>query len=187
MIVNNAIELIKKLDGTVDVQELSDNDRKMLKKIESNRNDDVIPVVNEGLVECLKKDYCLVLLKTEEFRNPSKPTVLLITDKGRILGQELITSNDKEKYSNNKNVVFLSDNFIIFKPDNLSRNAGIEKQLFLLPSIPFPELDDIIDIEDVISCSPSTLGDEYLKGKYSYPNDPHLATILIAFSKKKLN
>jgi hypothetical protein len=184
MIVNNAIELIKKLDGTVDVQELSDDDRKMLKQIESHRKDDMIPVVNEGLVECLKKECCLVLLKTEEFRNPSKPTVLLITDKGRILGQELISPNDKKRYSNNDNVVFLSDNFIIFKPDNLKRSTGIEKQLFLLPSIPFPELDNIIDIEDVISCSPSTLGDEYLKDRYNYPDDPHLATILIAFSKK---
>jgi hypothetical protein len=61
----------------------------------------------------------------------------------------------------------------------------VEKQLFILPAIPFPELNDVTTISEVISCSPSTLGDKYLKDKYNYPDDPHLATIIVAFSKKE--
>ena len=185
MVVEEAIDIIEKLDGTVDVRKLSDDDKEALIKIESSRNNDIIPVLNKGLEECLSREFCLVLLKTEEFRIPSEPTVLLVTDSGRILGQEVISLEDKKKYSDNDKVVFLSNNFIIFKPDNMSRSVGVEKQLFILPSIPFPELNDVTTISDVISCSPSTLGDKYLKDKYNYPDDPHLATIIVAFSKKR--
>ncbi|AEG18104.1 hypothetical protein MSWAN_1083 [Methanobacterium paludis] len=184
MVVENAIKIIKSLKGVVDVQELSDEDRKTLLKIESSRKDDVVPVVNEGLDECLKKEFCLVMLKTEEFRNPSKPTVLLVTDKGRILGQELISPEDKKKYADRNDVYFLSNNFIVFKPDTMTRSVGVEKELFLLPSIPFPELNEIKEISNVVSGSPSTMGDAYIKNRCNYPDDPHLATILVAFSTK---
>ena len=185
MMVEEAINIIKGLNGTVDVQVLSDEDKAALTKIESSRDNDIIPVVNEGLSECLSKEFCLALLKTEEFRIPPEPTVLLKTDKGRILGHELISPEDKKKYVNNDNVVFLSNNFIIFKPDNIKRNDVIEKELFILPAIPFPELDEIVTISDVVSCSPSTLGDEYIRNRYNYPDDSHLATIIVAFSKKE--
>ena len=184
MVVENAIKIIKRLKGVLDVQELSKADKKALLKIESIKKDDVIPVVNEGLNECLKKEFCLVMLKTDEFRNPSKPTVLLVTDKGRILGRELISIEDKEKYSDQDNVYFLSNNFIVFKPDKMTRSAGIGKELFLLPTIPFPELNEIEEISDVISGSPSTMGDAYIKNKFSYPDNPRLATIIVAFNKK---
>ena len=184
MVVENAIKIIKRLKGVLDVQELSKTNKKALLKIESIRKDDIIPVVNEGLNECLKKEFCLVMLKTDEFRNPSKPTVLLVTDKGRILGRELISIEDKEKYSDQDNVYFLSNNFIVFKPDKMTRSAGIEKELFLLPTIPFPELNEIEEISDVISGSPSTMGDTYIKNKFSYPDNPRLATIIVAFNKK---
>ncbi len=184
MVVEEAIDIIKTLDGAIDVQELSEEDRKALMKIESSPNNDIIPVVNKGLNECLSREFCLVLLKTEDFRIPSKPTVLLITNSGRILAQELISPQDNRKYAHNDNVIFLSNNFIIFKPDKLTRSVG-EKELFILPAIPFPELNDVLTIKDVVSCSPSTLGDKYLKDKYNYPDDPHLATIIVAFSKKE--
>ena len=55
MLVEEAIEIIKDLNGAVDVQELSDEDKTALTKIESGRDNDIIPVVNEGLSECLSK------------------------------------------------------------------------------------------------------------------------------------
>ena len=185
MVLEEVIDIIKNLDGTVDVQKLSNEDKKTLIKIESSHDNDIIPVINKGLEECLSKEVCLVLLKSEEFRVPSEPTVLLVTDSGRILGQELISPEDREKYAHKDNVIFLSNNFIIFKPDNMTRSAVAEKELFILPAIPFPELDNVMAISDVVSCSPSTLGDEYIKNKYNYPDDPHLATIIVAFSKKR--
>ena len=184
MTVKSAVETIKKLKGVLDVQELSDDDKKALLEIESGRKGDMIPVVNEGLEECMKREFYLIILKNEEFRSPSIPTVLLVTDKGRILGQELISPDEKEKYQNRKDAYFLSSEFVIFKPDVGTRNMQKEKEFFLLPSIPFPELEEIEGISEVVSCSPSTEGDSYLKDKYGYPQDPHLATILVGFSTK---
>ena len=185
MAVENAVKMIKKLKGVLDVQELSKEDKKALLEIESSRKGDMIPVVNVGLEECMKQDFYLVVLKNTEFRSPPIPTVLLVTDKGRVLGQELISPEEKEKYQNRKDAYFLSPEFVIFKPDNSTRGTQREKEFFLLPSVPFPELEDIEGISDVVSCSPSTEGDSYLKDKYGYPQDPHIATILVGFSSKK--
>ena len=184
MVVKNAIKIINKLKGVLDVQKLSEEDKKALLEIESSRKGDMIPVVNTGLEECMKKDFYLVVLKNEEFRSPPIPTVLLVTDKGRILGQELISPDEKEKYQNRKDAYFLSPEFVIFKPDEATRSMQREKEFFLLPSVPFPELNNIEGIMDVVSCSPSTVGDSYLKDKYGYPQDPHIATILVGFSIK---
>lgn len=185
MIAKTAIDKIKKLKGVVDVKELNNEDRKVLIKSEFNRKGDIIPVVNTGLEECLKREYLLLLLKNPNFRCASEPTVLLITDKGRILGQEMISTEEKEEFQCREDVYFLSNDFVIFKIDRNTRRTGGEKQLFILPSIPFPELDEIENIEDVVSCSPSTAGDYYLKNKYNYPDDPDLATILVGFSEVK--
>lgn len=184
MVVGNAIKIIKNLKGVLDVQELSKKDKKALLEIESDRKEDLIPVVNTGLEECMKRTFYLVVLKDEEFRSPPIPTVLLVTDKGRILGQELISPEEKEKYQNRKDAYFLSPDFVIFKPDEETRSIQKEKEFFLLPSVPFPELEDKEGIIDVVSCSPSTRGDSYLKDKYRYPQDPHIATILVGFSVK---
>lgn len=185
MILEKARNIIKELKGVIDVRELSDEDKDALIEFELNRKRDIIPVINTGLEECLKREYLLLLLKNRDFRCAPNPTVLLITDKGRILGQELISPEEKEKYQCKNDVYFLSNDFIMFKSDKNAVRTGGEKQLFVLPSIPFPELEDIERIESVVSCSPSTAGDYYLKTKYGYPDDPNLATILVGFSEAK--
>ena len=185
MVVENAVKIIKKLKGVLDVQELSEEDNKALLEIESSRKGDMIPVVNTGLEECMKQDFYLVVLKNTDFRAPPIPTVLLVTDKGRILGKELLSLHEKEKYQNRKDTYFLSPEFVIFKPDESTRSMQKEKEFFLLPPVPFPELENIGGITDVVSCSPSTEGDSYLKDKYGYPQDPHIATILVGFSSKR--
>jgi len=184
MAVKNAIKIIGKLKGVLDVQKLSEEDKKALLEIEFSRKGDMLPVVNTGLEECMKKDFYLAVLKNEEFRSPPIPTVLLVTDKGMVLGQELISPDEKKKYQDRKDAYFLSPEFVIFKPDKTTRSMQREKECFLLPSVPFPELDNIDGILDVVSCSPSTAGDSYLKDKYGYPQDPHIATILVGFSIK---
>lgn len=184
-LVDNVVTFIKKLRGVLDVQRLSGEDSEALIKMESSREGDVIPVVNQGLKECLEKDFYLVLLKNESFRVAPTPTVLLITDRGRILGQELLSPKEKAIYQDRGDVYFLSEDFILFKPDKMLDRSLNEKEFFILPPVPFPELEKFDEISEVTSCSPSTVGDSYLKEKYDYPQDPHLATIIVGFSIKK--
>lgn len=184
-LIENVMLSIKKLKGVLDVQRLSDEDRRSLLEMESSRDGDVIPVINKGLEECLNREICLILLKNENFRIAPTPTVLLVTDKGRILGQELLSPKEKEIYHDRGDVYFLSDDFILFKPNKTLDRTLNEKEFFLLPPVPFPELEEFHEISEVISCSPSTMGDSYLKEKYGYPQDPHIATIIVGFSLKK--
>lgn len=185
MVVEEAINIIKGLKGVLGVEIVSEEDKKVLLGIETARNDDIIPVINQGLNECLNKEFCLVLFKTGEFRIPPRPTVILKTDHGRILGHELISDEDREKYVGRDDVYFLSTNFILFKPEK-GISGGIEKELFVLPPIPFPELNNISGISDIVSGTPSTKGDEYIKNRHGYTKDPSKATVLIGFSKKKM-
>ncbi|ADZ09271.1 hypothetical protein Metbo_1024 [Methanobacterium lacus] len=185
MFVDDAVNIVKCLKGVLGVQLLSKDAKGALLKIESFHEDDFIPVINEGLNKCLKREFCLVMFKTAEFRIPPEPTVILKTDTGKILGRELISNEDKENYSNRNDVIFLSNNFILFKPEKSKNRDVIEKQQFILPPIPFPELDELGEITDIISGTPSTMGDEYIKNIYGYPEDPKIATVLIGFSKKE--
>lgn len=185
MFVDDAVNIIKGLKGVLGVQLLSKENKEDLLKIESFHKDDIIPVINEGLNDCLNSEFCLVMFKTSEFRIPSEPTVVLKTDTGRILGQELISTEDRENYQNRDDVIFLSNNFILFKPEKISGRNINERQQFVLPPIPFPELNDVKGIFEVVSGTPSTKGDEYIKNSYGYPQDPKIATVLIGFSKKE--
>jgi hypothetical protein len=185
MVVEEAILTIKKLKGVLEVQKLSDGDRETILFMESRREGNVVPVVNEGLKECLKRDFCLALLKNENFRSATVPTVLLITDKGRILGRELFSPEEKERYQYRGDVYFLSEDFVLFKPNKALDRALNEKEFFVLPPVPFPELEGLDEVSEVISCSPSAMGDAYLKNEYGYPQDPLIASIIVGFSINK--
>ncbi|WP_431061597.1 hypothetical protein [Methanobacterium sp.] len=185
MIVENAIKTIKKMNGVIGVHELQNEDIKFLNDSEFSRKGDLIPVINAGLEECLKRDHILLLIKNSQFRCAPDPTVLLITNKGRILGHELLSDEEKERYQRREDVYFLSKEFVLFKMDKNTVRHGNEKQLFLLPPIAFPELNNIECIDSIVSCSPSTEGDHYLKNKYGYPDDSGLASIMVGFSEIK--
>lgn len=183
MVVERALQIVGKLDGVLDVQKLSDTNKKTLMKLESERKEDIIQVINEGLKECLKRDVSIVLFKNSHFRLPPVPTVLLVTDGGEVLGQEVLTMEDKLKFEDQADAIFISPDFVIFKP---RRNGFMshepQKQFFLLPPVPFQELDGVDGIMDVVSSSPSTNGDSYLKKEYGYPDDPKIASIIVGFS-----
>ena len=183
MLVERALQIVGKLEGVLDVQKLSDTNKKALLKLESERKGDIIPVTNEGLEECLKRDFSIVFFKNSHFRLPPVPTVLLVTDGGEVLGQEVLTMDDKLKFEDQDDAIFISPDFVIFKP----RRSGFmsrepQKQFFLLPPVPFQELDRLDGINDVVSSSPSTNGDSYLKKEYGHPDDPKIATIIVGFS-----
>lgn len=186
MVTKTAIGIINNLDGVINVHELSDEDRDAINKIESDREKDLIPVVNKGLNECLMRDVCLLVVKNTKYSNP--PTfshdMLLVTDKGRILGK-LLAPEDIEKYQGRDDVYFLSKDFILFKSDKTLSSRGQEKQFFLIPSAQFPELEDIEGVMDVVASSPSKTSYAYLGDKYGYGSDEATATLIVAFNKKE--
>lgn len=179
-VLNDVLDVINDLNGVLEVKQLSNEDILQIIDRESQRSKEIIPVFNEGIQECFKRDFCFVIFKKGYFRVPPTPTVLLTLD-GEILGHDIFTCEDKEKFSQDEDTMFLGDDFVIFK--DVLHNYNLEKgtEYFVLPPVPFPELD-ALNLDDVVSSSPSTSSDEYLKNKYSYGDDSSIATIIVSFN-----
>ncbi|RBQ22746.1 hypothetical protein ALNOE001_15870 [Candidatus Methanobinarius endosymbioticus] len=185
MVIKKVTDAIEKMDGIIKIEQLTNEDIRNMVDIEANRANDLIPVINEGLKECFRRDISIVLFKNSHFRTPSTPTLLLITEDGKILGHDIFTKEDKERFEKDENVHFLSNDFVIFKEKHDNRDSNPKKQYFLLPPVEFNELDHLEMVTDVISSSPSTHSDIYLKKKYRIPEDPKIATIIVSFSIKE--
>lgn len=184
-LLENIVNTIENLEGVLKVQKLSSKDILNLIDIESDTTAQLIPVINEGMKECFKQDYSFVIFKKAYFRLPPSPTILLKTASGKVLGHEIFTNDERKSFENNENILFLSEDFIIFRDIMESKNKYPEKEFFVLPPVDFPELEDIEGIFNVISSSPSTKSDEYLKENYGYGGDSSVATILLSFSIEK--
>lgn len=187
MVVNKVIKALEEMGGTLEIKKLSNEDITALIDIESNRDNDIIPVINEGVKECFRRDHSIVLFKNRHFRLPSGPTLFLTTEDGTILGHDIFTEEEKEKYRNDERAYFLSDDFVIFKEDIKNKDFKPTKQYFILPPVPFPELNELDIITDVVSSSPSAESDMYLKRKYGVLEDPKIASIIVSFSVKDKN
>lgn len=182
VVVAEAINIINNMDGVLKVQQLSNDDILNLIDIEMNKDQSLVPVINEGMKQCFKQDFCFVIFKKGFFRLPPSPTVILSTYDGKVLGHEILSDEDKNRYKDDDNVFFLGEDFVMFKNTFENKNKYPGKECFILPPIDFPELEFIKNANNIISSSPDTRCDEYLKEKYGYYGDASVATILVAFS-----
>lgn len=181
-VINEAKNIINNMHGVLKVQQLSNEDILNLIDIEMNKDQGIVPVINEGMKQCFKQDICFVIFKKGFFRIPSSPTVVLSTYDGKVLGHEVLTDEAKNRYKYDDNAFFLGEDFVMFRNTFENKNHYPGKECFILPPIDFPELEVIENINNIISSSPDTYCDEYLKEKYGYCDDASVATILVAFS-----
>ena len=177
------IGLLSSLDGVIRVERLTPENILKVIDFESKRREELIPLFNKGIQECFKRDVSFVIFKKGFFRPPPTPTLLLMFG-GEVLGHDIFTDSQKEEYLDDEDVQFLSDDFIIFK--DVLHNHNLEKgnDYFVLPAVPFPELDGFNNVSEVISSSPSTPSDEYLKEEYGFGQDSSIATIFVSFNIK---
>lgn len=136
-----------------------------------------ISVVNEGFNEALERECVICIVKDPRFRPPPEPTVMLRGDDGTVMGIEVFPHTAGE-YRERDDVIWLSDGFVVF-PDRRARNT----EAFVMPPVPFPELNPGNGCTDVVSCSPSPTSDVMIKEHYGLADDPKLATILVAFNR----
>ena len=185
-IIEKAKKIISNMKGTIKVEKLSNKEILYLIDIESNIDINIIPVVNEGMKECFKQDITFVVFKKGYFRLPPSPTIILAGQDGEIIGHEIFNEEERERYRNDDNAFLLSEDFVIFRDKNQHNNRYINEKSFILPPVAFPELENIDGISNVVSSSPSTHSDEYLKEKYGYnPKDGSIASILVSISLDK--
>ena len=191
-VLQEVIDTINPLRGVLDVGVLTDEVRKNVLKIEMDKAGELIPVINMGVNECLNRDYTVAIIKNASFRPPPTATVQLVDNKGNLLGEEIVSNNQKKKYKEDEKAKFINPDFVLLKDqkdieedlktENLEKNTT--KQAFVLTKVQFIEVEELEDTCDVVSISPDPLADLYLKEVFNFEDDPKLASILVGFNIK---
>ena len=171
------LEIVRSLKGVKYAFYLDQAILEQLREEESKvRGSANIPVNNEGFTESLKRE-CVICIIKSQFRPPPEPTVVLRSGDGKIIGEEVFPWT-RDKYLGRTDIVWLFDSFILFP--NVEANGG---EYFVMPPIPFPELNEGNGCRDVISCSPAPTCDKMIREYANLPEDTHLASILVAFNR----
>lgn len=136
-----------------------------------------IAVDNQGFMQALTRDSVIAIIKDPRFRPPPEPTVVLKDGTGELIGVEVFPWTAKD-YETREDVVWLSDGFVLFP--KVEANYG---EFFIMPPVSFPELNLNNGCKDVISCSPAPTCDLLMKNYYELPDDPKLASVLVAFNR----
>ena len=138
-----------------------------------------LTIRNDGVLECLKRQHVACIIKDKGFRAPPHPTVLLVNEDGEIIGRELLPGERIPERTGRKNL-FLGKDFVIFVGAASGKGAR-----FVLPPVEFKEVESIEGTCCVMSSSPSTLGDLFLRKEAGLKDDPKLASILVGFDLGK--
>lgn len=178
--MDDVLSLLDSLKGVRKSFYLSDSMRAKLKEVES----DVHPfgplvVKNEGVLECLTRDRVACIVKDTSFRPPPRATVVLIDEDGVIVGRELLPGETVAEEPGRK-TLYLGKDFVIFHDGRSGRNAR-----FVLPPVPFAEVEAMPFADRVVSSSPSTAGDLFIRRAAGLGDDPKLATVLIGFDLRR--
>jgi hypothetical protein len=134
-----------------------------------------LAIKNEGVLDCLKRQHVACVIKDKSFRAPPVPTVVLIDEDRNIIGRELLPG-EKLTVQTEKKVIRLGEDFVIFFEKGKGKGAR-----FVLPPVPFKEVEELACVKRACSSSPSTAGDFFLRQCADLDDDPKFASILIGF------
>lgn len=178
--MDDVLSLLGSLRGVRKTFYLSDAMRSKLREIESEVHPfGPLVVRNDGVLECLKRDRVACIVKDTSFRPPPHATVMLIDEDGVVIGRELLPG-DVVKEEPGKKTLYLGKDFVIFHDGRSGRNAR-----FVLPPVPFAEVEALPFADRVCSSSPSTAGDIHIRRAAGLDDDPKLATVLVGFDFRR--
>ena len=183
--------ILAALPGVVAVACLDAAQRARVVELESrHEGSSVLPVKNVGVRLLSRRNTCFAILKDGRFRPPRMPTVFLVEEgagegvrhvieiegtRYAVVGEEVM--DGAPPYA--EPTIPLDTSFVIF-PD---RRTGPQVPCsFLLPPIPFPELEKLsaeLRIGEILSISPSLAADTFIRESFGFPHTNALATLLI--------
>ena len=133
------ISRIAEMRGSMHVFPLNDDCREKILDIESDIKAALgIKVINEGVKECLSREHVVCIIKKASFRPPPEPTVMLLSDDGVVLGEEVLPHYKKEFLANVKeDIIWLSEEFVMYP-----ERKGNRSESFIMPPVSFPEVEE---------------------------------------------
>ncbi|MDD1769557.1 MAG: hypothetical protein LUO79_00575 [Methanomassiliicoccales archaeon] len=170
------LDLVSGIKGVRHAFALDNGTRGRLIEIETKvRGTLDISCRNEGVKQCLLRRHVVVIIKDKRFRPPPEPTVMLVGDDGLVMGEEIF-AHQREEYKTKDNVMFLSEDFVVY----LDRKPKA-KECFLMPPVSFPEVEALEGTKNVVSCSPSAPADMFLRKAHGLKDDPKFASVMVGW------
>jgi len=177
---DDVLSVLRALKGVRKAFYLNDAMRSRVGEIESEIHPfGPLVVRNEGGLECLRRAHVACIVKGTSFRPPPHATVMLIDEDGTVIGRELLPG-DKVEEEPGRKTLYLGKDFVMFYDGRSGRNAR-----FVLPPVPFAEVEALPFAARVVSSSPSTMGDLHIRRCAGLDDDPKLATVLIGFDIRR--
>lgn len=173
MIDEAMVIALSKGKGIVEVCTLSDEDRQKILEIEQEAEKKSLmglgKVINSGVMEVLNCELIYVAITSMDFGWGSYPNLVL--KKGQeVVGEEVYDKEVIAKLSNQENVWFMHQNFVIYK-DKVSFPQDLVKKIchFETPCLPAEWCvvgNDELRCHHIIYANPSVPCDLYLKEQY---------------------
>ncbi|MBN1786679.1 MAG: hypothetical protein JW825_06825 [Candidatus Methanofastidiosa archaeon] len=160
----NVEKRLMEIPGVIRVVQLDDKDRRHISRLEKMAEDNgaaggMMDFTNKGVWDALaKKNLVLLVADSKQgFRDPPCSWTLIVDEKGNVVG-EWIPEEKICEYKERDDVQFLSNDFVLYRG-----RERVGKCIFMMPPLPFPELDDVEGIKNVVSGTVSAPADAYLK------------------------
>jgi hypothetical protein len=187
-VIESAVLRLKLTPGVVKCKILTDEERRLAMQLESSVMGQDQPmgmrIANEGIGDVLGRDHVALIAHSKELRHPPGP-IVVIRDNGSIIGEEIWLSQQLEKLSTDSNAILLGKSMVLYR-DALARARGRPLTLSYR-ALPFPELDEVDEISNVVSVTIGSSTHIRLSQKMGWDfNNPDLGTVLVGFDIRHL-
>lgn len=185
--VESVVKRLLNTPGVVACWVLPDEDRDALRQIENEANRRLglpgMDIVNEGIGDVLSRQHVVVISHSPGLRHPPGP-IIVICDEERVVGEEIWERGQFEKLSKDRNAIFLGKSLVLYR--NALMEARGKPLKLAYKALPFPELEELPEIRDVISITITIPVHFRFSQKAGWnPDDPNLGTVLIGFNESK--
>ena len=182
--IRDVEEALRSTRGILDIAWISEEDVRAVSHFEKDLQDKGLgglgKYCNEGVFEVISRRLVCVLLNNNEFRHADKPCLSWMSG-DVVIGEEITDKDRLESLKTSGKIKLIGKNFVIHY-DRIKAASG-QQPLFICRALPFPEIEAIPGVRDVLSASPVGPADLYLKDKFGWDtNDSVLGTILIGFN-----
>ena len=169
--------ILRKIIGIVDMAWLTREDRQQAQKMEGDAG------LNRGMLEVLARQHVCVALSGAGFRHESAPCVQWVAG-GIVIGEEVTDPKRRTELLASPAVGRLGENFLLYY-DRMKSVRGKEPAFVYRP-LPFAEVAACREVRDVVSASPGSVVDLYLKRRFAWSRqDSRLGTILVGFNSRE--
>ena len=176
--------VLKSTKGILDLKWLDREAREKISEFENsaynNRLSGLGSYHNEGVKDVLSRKHICVVLNNNEFRHATEPSLFWVAG-DIVIGEEVTDERRLQNFEKKNTVKILRRKFVLHL--DRMKDARGHPPIFVVRGLPFPEVEGIYGIQEILSASPIGSVDVYLKKRYGWDiNAKDLGTIMIGFN-----